>query len=135
MHDAQAKLVGSIREGGFVARFLKNKELETGDSINKAIDIDLELIITTLGDKQGHCIQEIEQKSGFVKWNMNLKNCSFNRQLRYEHDLTIEDEDKVFKGGFLRPYKLKKVLVRGNVFEIHDEPLKVVQAINALVFK
>ena len=133
LYERQAKLVGSLQEGGFVARCFKNKG--SGENINKAMDIDLELIITTLSDKQRHCIQEIDQKPGFVKLNTNLTNCTFNRQLHYENYITIEEEEKVFKGGFLRPYESKKVLLNGNVFEIHDEPLKIVQAVNAWVFK
>lgn len=132
----QAKLVGSLYEGGFFARFFKRQQKQpttknsADDSVNRAIDVDLELTIDKLPPEKRHCLGDVAKKPGFVTFDYSLDKCSIKHK-EFTEDVQLE----VLKDGKLKTNEVKRIVLDSNRLYEHDCPIRIIKFIFAYIYQ
>ena len=98
----ETKLAGSIAEGGFAARFFKADK-------QKALDGDVEVILLRIAKPYKHCVEEIQEKPGFVRIKLNgdCHNLT-NRDKRINYRLENISKLNLTVNGHARTVNLKE---------------------------
>lgn len=132
LYKYRGNLVGSLREGAFFARFFKQSRLGT-NNFNRGIDVDLEITLAHIREKQQHCVQDLTDKPGFTNYAGKSEDCHF-----FSENLIKENDDfgvLLRKDGFLKPNNVKKIFFRDNTLSNHTTPLTTVKAVFAYLYK
>lgn len=140
MYINQAKLVGSLYEGGFFARFFKRQQQQqqqpikknsVDDIVNLAIDVDMELTIDEIPAEKQHCLRDVVKKPGFVTFDNSQRNCLTSNNKHFNE----EDIQLAIKDGLLKTNDVKRIVLDSNRLDEHDAPILVIKFIAAYIYQ
>lgn len=108
-------LAGSQQEGSSSAKLFKsNKRFE--DGINRELEMDIEFTLLEIPPEYKHCVNEISNKTGFVKISANISSLLVDQMTKSNWPLRWKEriEEISTVDGYISPYFLKKSILDSN---------------------